>query len=146
MNLNDIKEELDIHIKRINSILPEIEASLPLTKDSFDDIEIVKSIDSFIFRLAKVQDKMGEKLFPLILQKLEEYKPKMPLIDILNKLEQLELISSANDWIEYRKLRNLLTHEYPDNTKEMIEAIEKALTVYKEMIKIFERLLKIGMN
>lgn len=70
----------------------------------------------------------------------------MPFIDILNKLERIELINSSSDWIDYRNLRNTLTHDYPDNTTEIIEAIEKAISVYDEMIKIYNKLLSIGLG
>lgn len=63
MSIKDIKEELDLHIKRIEAILPEIKDALPLNEKSFDNIEIVKTIDSFIYRFTKLQDKIGEKLF-----------------------------------------------------------------------------------
>lgn len=142
MSINDVKEEIDIHIKRIDAILPEIKSWLPLCIESFNNTEIVKTIDSFIYRFIKVQDKMGEKLFPIVLEKLQEYKPNMPFIDILNKMERLELISSSNNWIEFRKLRNTLTHDYPDNTEELLEAIIKSIDVYEEMIKIYDNLVK----
>jgi len=87
---------------------------------------------------------MGEKLFPVVLQILQEYKPSMPFIDILNKMERLELIRSADEWIEYRKLRNTLTHDYPDNREEIIEAITMAIEVYKSMIEIYRNLLETG--
>ncbi len=142
MKIEDIKEEIDLHIKRLDALLPEIESWLPLNSKDFENTEIVKTIDSFIYRFIKIQDKMGEKLFPAILQILQEYKQNMPLIDILNKLEKLELIYSTDEWIDFRKLRNSLTHDYPNNEDEIIEAINLAIDVYKKMLKIYLKIIE----
>ncbi len=137
-----IKEELDVHFKRIDAILPELKSYLPLDNDGFEDTETVKTIDSFIFRFGKIQDKMDEKLFPAILRELEEYSNSMALIDVLNKLEKLELLDSSDDWVDYRKLRNSLTHDYPNDTDDIISAINLSITVYENMKEIYHKMLK----
>ncbi|OIO66270.1 MAG: hypothetical protein CO186_09595 [Zetaproteobacteria bacterium CG_4_9_14_3_um_filter_49_83] len=57
----------------------------------------------------------------------------MSMLDVLDRLEQLELLKSAELWMDYRKLRNVLTHEYPDNREEILEGIQVALKVFHEM-------------
>lgn len=146
MNIKDIQDEIDIHIRIIDAILPDIKSWLPLNSNSFENIDIVKTIDSFIYRFSKIQDKMGDKLFPAILQLLQEYKTNMPLIDVLNKLERLELINSTDEWIDFRKLRNNLTHDYPDNENEIIEALNLAIDVYYKMIDIYKKLISIKID
>lgn len=137
ITIGQIKEELDIHFKRVDMVLPEVKSYLPFNKRDFEDIEKIKAIDSFIYRFSKIQDKMGDKLFPTVLRELQEYKSGMALIDILNKLEKLELLKSSDEWIDYRKLRNTLTHEYTDNSDEVLEAINLSIKVYEEMKKIY---------
>lgn len=141
MTIEQVKKELDMHIARIDAILPELKSYIPLRESDFQDIDKIKTIDFFIYRFTKIQDKMGEKLFPLILKELYEYKSSMSLIDVLNRLEKLELLDSSDTWIEYRKLRNTLTHEYPDNEDEMIESIILALEVYADIKKIYATML-----
>lgn len=87
---------------------------------------------------------MGEKLFPAVLQLLQEYKQNLPLIDVLNKLEKLGIINSTDEWIDFRKLRNSLTHDYPDNEEEIIEAITLAVDVYKKMLIIYYNIKKLA--
>lgn len=140
MKPNFIIEEIQLHFSRVEAIMPEITSWLPLKVDDFNNTEKVKTIDSFIYRFIKIQDKMGEKLFPAVLMALQEYDPGMPFIDILNRLEKLRLLPSADEWIEFRSLRNTLTHEYPDNEDEIIEAIVLALDAYKEMLSIFNKM------
>jgi hypothetical protein len=139
--INEVKDELDIHFKRVDTILPEIESYIPFNVNDFEDIEKIKTIDSFIYRFTKIQDKMGEKFFPAILRELQEYKSNMALIDVLNRLERLDILQSSDSWIDYRKLRNSLTHEYPNNEDEIVEAINLSIDVYKKMKDIYRKSL-----
>jgi len=142
ITFKQVCEELEIHFRRIDTLLPELKSYLPFKESDFDDIEKIKTIDSFIYRFTKVQDRMGEKFFPLVLEELQEYKRSMALIDVLHRLEKLELIQSSDRWIEYRKLRNILTHEYPDNENEIIEAINLSINAYIDMKNIYEIILE----
>jgi hypothetical protein len=142
MTLAQVSEELEIHFKRIDALLPELKSYMPFKETDFDDSEKIKTIDSFIYRFTKIQDRMGEKFFPLILSELYEYKRTMALIDILHRLEKLELLPSSDIWIEYRKLRNTLTHEYPDNEDEIIEAINLSIEAYIDMKKIYHQMIE----
>ena len=141
MTLEQVRKELDMHFSRIDAILPELRSYLPLCESDFQEIEKIKTIDFFIYRFTKIQDKMGEKLFPIILKELYEYKSSMSLIDVLHRLEKLELLDSSDTWIDYRKLRNTLTHEYPDNEDEMIESIVLAIEVYENLKEIYAKML-----
>jgi len=58
---------------------------------------------------------------------LGEYKENMSLSDILDKLERFNIIDNSYDWMEYRKLRNKLTHEYPNNEDDILERIVVAI-------------------
>ena len=142
ITLDQVQSELDLHFKQVEAILAEMESYLPLSEPDFDDVDKLKTIDSFILRFVKIQDRMGEKLFPVLLEQLGEYKSNMSLIDVLHRLEKLELISSSDEWIDYRKLRNSLTHEYPNNRKEIAEIIKLAVDVYKTMREIYSHMIK----
>ncbi|MFH0734332.1 MAG: hypothetical protein V1773_05945 [bacterium] len=137
MTINDVFDELDVHFKRVDKLIPEIKGIFPLSNKDFESIEVVKTIDSFIYRFIKIQDKMGEKLFPYYLRLIQEYKENLAFIDILNKLEKFGLIESFQEWIDFRKLRNTLTHEYPGNEEEIIESIKLAVEVYSRINEIY---------
>ncbi len=72
------------------------------------------------------------KKFPVDLTIYDD-KDNMSLIDILDKLEKLEIIKNADHWINYRMIRNKLTHEYPDNQEEVIEGIKLAIIYFAEI-------------
>jgi len=131
--IKDIIEKINLHKKRLKLALKEINEWEVLDSEIFENFEKIKTVDTFIYRFIKLQDMMGEKLFKLTLDELGEYKDNMSLLDILDKLEKLELIKNANDWMLYRKLRNQLTHEYPNNEDDVIDGIKIAIKSYSEI-------------
>ena len=100
---------------------------MPLNQSRYDclDEDEVEHIDQFLFRFLKLQDAIGQKLFKTILLVLKEEVENKPFLDILNRLEKLELISDTNTWIELRNIRNSLTHEYEDDSEEISYLINK---------------------
>jgi len=134
-------QTLELHIQRAKQAYAEvISFADDLNAESLDDFDKVKVIDSFIFRFIKIQDLMGNKLFREVLGALAEYQSSMSMLDILDKLEKLELIPSASRWMDYRNLRNVLTHEYPDNRDELIEGVQLALQLFQEILAIHENM------
>lgn len=66
---------------------------------------------------------MGTRLFPSILENLEEDMEGKPFIDLLTKMENLNLIDDHRKWLKLRETRNLATHEYPFFAPEIIEGL-----------------------
>ena len=137
----DIKlifEEIEKHKSRMEYSKKKIE-SWELSEELLENPEIIETIDSFIFRFSKMQDTMGQKLFPLVLEIMGEESRNKPFIDILNKLEQLEVIPCAEEWKRLREIRNTPTHTYPWERKTLLEGIRKALKASDYMVEVFER-------
>jgi hypothetical protein len=117
--LNDkIKETLsicDLHHTRMMFSYGIIIKYFPLSVDTYNAIDPkeLALFDQLIYRFAKLQDSMGSRLFKQILEMLEEDISGLPFIDILYKLEKLNLISDAKEWIALRQTRNTVSHEYP---------------------------------
>lgn len=60
-------------------------------------------------------------------------------------MEKLGIIQNADDWMNYRKIRNKLTHEYPNNQNEIIEGIKTALNIFEkieDIVKVIENYRK----
>lgn len=139
--INDVLAKVNLHKSRALMALNEIkEFDGELDIEIFEDFEKIKTIDTFIYRFIKLQDMMGDKLFRVFLDAIGEYKDSMSLLDILDKLEKLGLVDDAIKWMEYRKLRNKLTHEYPSNEDEIIEGIKIAMEVFYEIDIIFKNI------
>ncbi|NOQ65141.1 MAG: hypothetical protein GQ582_11580 [Methyloprofundus sp.] len=135
-----LKESLEtsyLHLNRANDNYQEM-LSFSIDTSLYDDKEKIKTIDAFIFRFIKLQDFMGDKLFKVLLKAVGEYKDNMALIDCLDKLEKLGLIKAADQWMNYRLIRNKLTHEYSSNQQEMLEGIQLAMLYFKEIKHILE--------
>ncbi|WP_029521360.1 hypothetical protein [Persephonella sp. IF05-L8] len=136
-----IKENLqiaNIHLNRLKQASKEIESKNILKDFDIDDFEVVKVIDTFVFRFIKLQDYLGQKLFRHFLEEIGELYENMSFIDILDKLEKLGIINSSVEWIEIRKLRNKLKHECPDE----LEAIKEEINVAMNKISLLEKALQ----
>ena len=140
--LEKIFRECDKHILRIASATKKMSNSMPLDKTKYLNLteDEVEHIDQFLFRFSKLQDAIGEKLFKTILLFLDEDIENKPFIDILNRLEKLELIESANTWRELRKDRNDLSHTYDDDPEEMANSINKLYVKKDTLIKIYQNI------
>jgi hypothetical protein len=114
-----------LHIKRMEFAKSKVSAFIPLSRDNYYSIddETIGFLDQYIFRFSKLQDTMGSRLFPLTLEALAEPVTDLAFIDILNRLEKLEIIDSALSWVQLRKIRNDIAHEYPASLIERIEGI-----------------------
>lgn len=62
------------------------------------------------------------------------------MIDKLNKLEKLNIIEDAHVWIDMRKARNIIAHEYPDNPTLISNTLNSIYAYCPLLINIKERL------
>ena len=89
-----------------------------------DRPEIAERLDAFVARFGRMQDTIGDKLIPEMLRQVLETPGS--LLDNLNRMEKLGLVSSVQDWIEARNIRNRLVHEYMRDAKEFAQALNRA--------------------
>ena len=112
---------------------------MPLSVESYlhlNDVDI-SFIDQLIFRFSKLQDTMGEKIFPFILVLSKEDVKKKTFIDILNRLEELEIVDKA-EWLKLREIRNDIAHEYSFNRDEVVDSIVSIYKASDELIDIYK--------
>ncbi len=126
--LDKLKEALhicEIHSQRMNYALNKVEKHFPLDVEKYKDLtsDDLSYMDQLIFRFSKLQDSMGNRLFTSILQNLGEDIEGKPFIDLLTRLEKLNLIENHKEWFTLRETRNLVTHEYPFFTPEIIDGL-----------------------
>lgn len=75
-----------------------------------DDDVLAERVEAFASRFGRLQDTLGEKLLPRT-STLAGRRPAA-LVELLAAAEKLGWIESADRWLEWRKLRNRLVHEY----------------------------------
>jgi len=98
-------------------------------------------VNSFLFNYIKIQDKLGASLFRKLLFSLREINNEnLPMIDILNLLEKLEIIPSVEAWDRLREIRNVIAHEYPSEIEERLENIALALSGYEQIKLLYANL------
>jgi hypothetical protein len=132
----------NIHIERMRFAWSKVEKHFPLESEKYMNLqpEELSFFDQLIFRFAKLQDTMGGRLFPAILENLGEEVRELPFIDRLAKLEELNIIPSADDWLLLRETRNIVTHEYPAITDEVIKGLNLLAEHYHLIMDIWEQL------
>lgn len=82
-------------------------------------------LDAFVSRYVCLQNTLGDKLIPAMLRASLEKTGSQ--LDNLLRAEKLGWIESVQRWIELRKLRNRLVHEYMESPVDLPSALQQAI-------------------
>jgi len=88
-------------------------------------------LDAYLKRFSSLQDYLGAKIFPTLLEVSGIDSSKMS--EVLFMMEKEEIIDSLENWIELRELRNELEHDYPDELKEALEDLEECVNQFSRI-------------
>ncbi len=128
------------HRERLVKAKEHLRLVMPLRLETYKGLDDVARgfIDQMIFRFSKLQDTMGEKLFPAFLKLLGEEVKSKSFIDRLNRLEELGLLSKE-EWMGLRQDRNEIAHEYSFNQQDVVESINLLYERSERLLSIFEQ-------
>ena len=114
--LQDVWRQVMRHRHHMRHALAAIAPRRPFSAATLADLDddAVQDIDQFVLRFGKLQDVLDTRLFPALLDVLQEPYEDRPMLDKLNRLEKLGLLESTEAWEKLRALRNHFAHEYPD--------------------------------
>lgn len=148
LRLQDTWRECERNVYHLCRALTSLGSILPMTGERLEYLTDaqVQALDQFILRFTKLQDAMGNRLFPAILQYLQEQYEERPMLDKLNRLEKLGYIQSAEAWQNIRNARNKFAHDYPDDWEKNAALINVACEAAADMYNILagiEKKLKI---
>lgn len=87
-----------------------------------NDVEFAERVEAFVGRFPRLQDKVGDRLLPLLLHALGEKASSV--IDNLDRAERLGLIESVDEWISMSNLRNQMVHEYVEDPAILANALQ----------------------
>ncbi len=137
----------DRHVERIASVVELMGKFMPLTGDAYEHLDENQGrcIDQFLFRFSKLQDTMGKKLFKLYLHLEKEYTDNQSFLDLLNRLEKMEILDK-DTWVDFRNARNELAHEYGTNDAEVADAINKIYGSHSELLDIYSNLKNVSIK
>ena len=135
-------EECKKHTQRINTALKALIPFFPLTEDRLNALSDEKAaiLDQFLYRFAKLQDCVGLRLIPAVYTLSENDTIVRPFIDILNRLEKLEILTSVEDWQFFRSLRNSFAHEYPDRAEDIVNAMNTLYASWDRFTALYMKL------
>lgn len=88
-------------------------------------------------RFRRLQDTLADKFLPTLLDALAE--PKASAIDSLDRAEKLGWLESTDDWLELRKLRNQMAHEYIEDLVILSNALKVGHEFVHTLVDISER-------
>lgn len=149
MPTNELKDKLsetlaicDLHYQRMKFAFNNTEKHFPLTETGFGNLTQMELalFDQLVYRFSKLQDSMGSRLFKQLLEALEEDISGAPFIDILQRMEKLNLMDNTRDWLKLRQIRNNVTHEYPFFKEVLIEELNLLPEEIKKLEKIWRKL------
>ena len=115
--------ECQLHRKRLHQAWLEaidFDALTDATVATLTDDE-VRTLDQLVFRFGRLQDAIGTRLLPALLQVIQEWRDNEPFLDKLNRAEKLGLLPSAEQWQLLRELHNQTAHEYPEQPQLVLE-------------------------
>jgi hypothetical protein len=86
------------------------------------NVALAERLDAFVSRFGRLQDTVGDKLLPALL--LASAEPVQSAVENLDKAEKLGWIESTDTWLEMRKLRNQMVHEYIEDLAVLDNALQ----------------------
>lgn len=137
MTFGNALDDCRRHLRYLRAAAGRI--SWPLTADRMTapDDELVAALDQFAFRFSRLQDTLGQKAFRYVLVgALREPCEDSPMRDVLDRLERLRLLPSADRWEEIRAARNILAHDSPDTPAQRAARLNLARPMVDEMASI----------
>ena len=117
-------EESAIHIGRLLDVLNVLEKLYPLNNTVVETMstENKDKLDVLAFRFSKLQDLLGTKIFREYLSVLQYPVEDKNFLELLKELDK-EKIINIDIWSEFRGVRNSISHDYPFEEDEKLEAI-----------------------
>lgn len=103
------------------------------------DPDLAERVEAFVGRFGRLQDTVGDKLLPLVLLVLGE--KVSAAIDNLDRAERLGLITSADDWMAMRNLRNQMVHEYVEDPAVLASALQSGHAFVSALVAAADRIL-----
>jgi hypothetical protein len=133
--------ECDAHLRWIERNRELLADAFPLAASDLEgaDERTIELVDQLIYRFTKLQDSMARRLLPSFYALLEGRDDSVPFLDMLHRLEQLGLLTSAADWQLFRALRNNLSHDYPETIKQTTLTLNQLYAEWPKLREMFAR-------
>jgi len=130
------------HADRLRWAMKTLNHHIPFSGEALNGLSDMKIavFDQFSTRFSKLQNVMGVKLFPAVLELTKEQGQLDAFIDKLNYLEKVGAISSAADWLLLREMRNAFSHGYPDDIEIQAAMANKAFMLAGQLLETLKHI------
>ena len=105
--------------------------------------EIAERLEAFVSRFGRMQDTLADKLLPRWLMALAATPGSQ--IENLNRAEKLGVLDNVEHWLEARKLRNRLVHEYMQSPETFAKDLMLAKEYSHLLVDLYNRLREYAM-
>ncbi|MBU2240039.1 MULTISPECIES: hypothetical protein [unclassified Marinomonas] len=131
------------HAERLHWSMQHLADKQPYTAASLSELtEIELAVfDQFIVRFSKLQDVMGAKLFPAVIELTYEEGELTTFIDKLNRLEKIGALGSVEQWLKLREMRNQFAHDYPDDPEIQSALLNKAFGMAGQLLQCLDHVV-----
>ncbi|WP_019022201.1 hypothetical protein [Thioalkalivibrio sp. ALE23] len=109
-----------------------------------DAPERAERMEAFVSRFGRMQDTIADKLLPRWLLALAETPGSQ--IEVLNRAERLGVIEDLEDWLEVRRLRNRLVHEYMRDPETFAEDLCRTRAHTDMLLDTYERVRRFAVE
>jgi len=142
LRLEKYMNECKKHKIRIEKSYTKVKDIFPISATRYQQLsdDEIEAIDQYLFRFAKLQDTLGNRVFRIIVSEYEDDINTLTFIDILNKLEKIGILRDVNIWKRLREIRNDISHQYDDEPEGMAEALNNIFAYKDELIAIVDRI------
>ncbi|SNR60696.1 hypothetical protein SAMN06265340_101146 [Desulfurobacterium atlanticum] len=139
--LQSYLKEAQSHVERLNNVLERLRPLYPLNIEKFSNLTSSQKdiLDALAFRFSKLQDLLGSRIFREFLNHTGYITEGKTFLELLREIEK-EGIIDIDTWSQFRKIRNLLAHDYPDEILEKIEAINFLIENAPTLIKVVKKI------
>ena len=137
--LFEILKTCERHADRLQWAMQQLQIVVPFSSERLTQLTEIELaiLDQFSTRFGKLQDAMGAKLFPEVLELTKEPGDLKAFIDKLYRLEKIGAIPSADEWLLMREIRNSFSHDYPDDLMLQAAMLNKAYEFAAQLLDVF---------
>lgn len=148
LRLLDAWQQCQRHEHHLLHALRALEPTLPLTATALNTLgdEVVQDWDQFVLRFTKLQDTIGARLFPALLDFLQEPYEDRPMLDKLHRLEKLGYLAQVDDWQTLRAIRNRFAHDYPEDDALKAAYLNEAVAAVQTLQTLLKRIEPVVAN
>jgi hypothetical protein len=139
-----VSAQCDTHARRMQWAKHALEHVLPLNAArlrGLNDAQVA-IVDQFVGRFAKLQDAIGTKLLPMVLELTKEQGELEAYLDKLNRLEKIGALPSVDEWLELREMRNAFAHDYPEDSELQAAILNRAFVAADRLLEILQHIKK----